>query len=163
MRIASVLGALMLGACSGERAIDDSGLPDLDAIAIERGVIADPDRTDPSGLYARGGDRLCLVPRRGGSNGIGLFVTYGEDGGCRARGSAMARGNALTVTLASGCSFTARADGSAIAFPGKLPDACARLCSGRASLDGVAFEHLSESIAEAQALRDPEGQTLCGS
>ncbi len=124
-------------------------------------MVRDPASTAITGLYAREGDRLCLVEGEGTAR-IGVFIDYGDGIGCSGRGTATRDGSGLAIDLGQNCRFAAYADGDRIRFPGALPGACARLCTRRASLTGLTLDRLSESAAEAQALRDPRGTALCG-
>lgn len=158
--------ALLLGlaGCGGTAPAPDPGpSADLEAAAIRRGLVRDP--RDPAivGAYARGPDRLCIVPG-GGGHRIGIVIDYGEGNGCRATGAVRRAGEGLELILGAegGCRFTARYDGDHLALPGALPQACARLCTGRAALAGAQFARLGESAAEARAMRDAAGQALCG-
>jgi hypothetical protein len=153
---------LALGACSAEppAPADNAGVA-LEQAAIARGVIRDPASSAITGLYAREGDRLCVIDR-GTTARIGAFIDYGDGIGCTARGSVARKDDALAVDFGGGCTFDAGFDGDRIRIPGALPAACERLCTRRASLAGLAVERLSGSASEAQALRDPNGRALCG-
>lgn len=158
--------ALLLGlaACGGPAPAPSTGADvDLEKAAIERGLVRDPKDTSFAGPYARGSDRLCIVPA-GAGHRIGIVIDYGEGQGCRATGTARRNGEGLALTLGAdgGCRFTARYDGDHLALPGALPAACALLCTGRAALAGAQFARLGESVAEAQAMRDADGHSLCG-
>ncbi len=160
MRLLGLL--LLLAACSGpESDRSAEGGAALEAAAIERGIIRDPAASAATGLFAREGDRLCLI-ERGENVRIGGFIDYGDGIGCTARGSASRMGETLSVEFGQGCRFDAAFDGDRVRFPGKLPGGCERLCTRRASLAGLTLDRLSESASEAEALRDPKGQALCG-
>ena len=137
--------------------------PDLETAAIAAGVIADPDGTDPTGLYARDTDRVCIIPARVDFR-IGVFVDYGEQQACSGSGAVTRAGESLHVRFdaAPGCDFDARFEGDRIVFPGRVPEACAKLCQGRASLAALNGERLSDSVSEASTLRDAKGRLLCG-
>ena len=161
-------GALILmaflAACSSPSSPDAQPTPSsLEAAAIEAGVISDPASTDPTGLYARDRDKVCVVPSATAFR-VGLYVDYGSDYFCSGSGEATRAGETLHVDLTSapGCSFDAKFDGDRIALPGALPDACQKACSKRASLAGLTVERLSDSPSEAAALRDGRGRMLCG-
>jgi hypothetical protein len=134
----------------------------LEAAAIEAGIVADPANTDPTGLYARDRDRICIVPSATAFR-IGFDVDYGETYYCSGRGEATRAGETLHVDLATapGCNFDARFEGDRIVVPGRLPDACQKACSPRASLAGLSAERMSDSPSEAGALRDGRGRMLC--
>lgn len=157
---------LLLGltACSGgEGAANRSdAAQDLESAAIERGLIRDPADSEVAGLYARDTDRVCVV-RDGLAYRVGAFVDYGEGITCSGSGALARSGGSLRIELGDGaCSFTARFDGETIRFPGALPDECKRLCNQRASFAGLDVNRLSDSEAEARAMRDPGGRRLCG-
>lgn len=124
-----------------------------------RGLVADPDRVDATGLYASDTDRLCLVPRGGGYR-IGASVDYGEAQGCLARGTAKGRGS-LAVDLGGGCRFTAKLDGDRLTFPALVPPACDRACRGRATLATLTADRLSASASEAASAPAADGAPLC--
>jgi len=154
---------LLLAACSGEQGNGNAQAPqDLETAAIERGLVRDPDDSDLTGLYARDTDRICVV-RAGSSYRIGAYVDYGDRITCSGAGSVERSGTTLRITLGKqGCSFDAQYDGDRIKFPGALPDACKPLCARRASFTGLEVARLSESGAEAAAMRDANGRRLCG-
>ncbi|UIJ47269.1 hypothetical protein LZK98_10145 [Sphingomonas cannabina] len=163
IRWAALLPVLLLASCPPRPhdAAETSGAPDLETAAIARGIVRDPRDTEPTGLYARDTDRVCIVPK-GLDYRIGAFVDYGEGITCNAAGSVTRSGETLRVRLGDGkCSFDARFDGDRITFPGRLPDACAALCTQRASLAGLEVTRLSESLSEAAAMRDARGRLPC--
>lgn len=157
---------MLLAGCSGPtNAVDKSptaAIPELETAAIAAGVIPDPVGVDLTGLYARDTDRVCIVPARQGF-AIGIFVDYGDQQLCSAAGTATKLGETLTVTLAGapGCAFDARFEGDRVVLPGALPAACAKLCSGRASMTALDVRQLSDSVSEAQTMRDSKGKLLC--
>ena len=165
MRHVLLLLPLALAACSGEsQSAGNAEQPqDLESAAIERGLVRDPRDTNLAGLYARDTDRVCVVEDETGYR-IGAFVDYGDKITCSGSGRVTRVGERLHVQLgadADGCSFDARFDGDKIFFPGSVPDGCAKLCARRASYAGLEVSRLSESAAEARALRDPQGKALC--
>lgn len=155
MRI-QIAAALLLAGCSPSAEPPEAAAT-LEEAAIARGVVRDPAATTPVGLFARAGDRLCIAGDR-----IGMFVDYGDDIGCSARGRFVRDGEALRIDLGDGCAFEAAFDGDHVRLPGALPAACKRLCTRRASLAGFEVDRLSDSGSEATALRDPRGRPLCG-
>ncbi len=164
MKRAGVALLLGLAACGGPSpAPRDGGATDLETAAIRRGLVRDPGHVSIAGAYARGSDRLCIVPA-GVAHRIGIVIDYGEDNGCRATGTGRRTGDGLELALGpqGTCRFTARYDGNHLALPGALPDTCTQLCTGRAALAGTQFVRLGESIAEARAMRDSRGRLLCG-
>ena len=165
-RAFAALALLLLGACSAKPVAQQQGAdapaPDLESAAIERGVIRDPSDTDLTGLYARDTDRVCIVPDGYGYR-IGVFVDYGDPIVCSGSGRVSRSGETLRIELGKDgkCSFSAKFDGDRITFPGRVPDGCQALCERRASLAALNVTRLSESAAEAQAMRDSKGHNLC--
>jgi hypothetical protein len=163
VRLSAALLVLAVTGCSDNKApaSKPEQSQDLESAAIERGLVPDPDSRDITGLYARDTDRVCIVPIPSGYR-MGTYVDYGDGISCSGSGTVSRSGEALRVTLGEGCSFEAGFDGERIRFPGSLPEGCAKLCSGRASLAGLEVERMSESAAEASAMRDSAGRRLCG-
>ena len=161
----TVLAAL-LASCQGSQPTPQpTATPaSLEAAAIEAGIVADPANTDPTGLYARDRDKICVVPSATAFR-IGIYVDYGDAFHCSGSGEATRAGETLHIELTSapGCSFDATFEGDRIAFPGALPDACLKACTGRGSMNGLIAERLSDSPSEAAALRDSKGKMLCAS
>ena len=150
---------LLLAGC--ERAVPVADTPGsrLEAAAVSRGLVPDPNGGSLTGSWSSDTDRLCILPV-GGETRVGAGVDYGEGQGCAATGSVERQGDRLQVRF-GGCRFEARFDGERIGFPAVLPAACDRLCSGRASLSAFSVERLSESASEAATLRGPNGRLLC--
>ncbi|QDX24669.1 hypothetical protein FPZ54_00580 [Sphingomonas suaedae] len=165
--MSTLAAAVLLAACSGSGPQPGASPtpPSLETAAIERGIVRDPANTDVTGLYARDTDRVCVVPQ-GNAYRIGAFVDYGDGLSCTGRGTAARSGSSLAVELkgkgGATCAFTAKFDGDRITFPANVPDECAKLCGPRASFAALEVERLSESAAEAEALRSAEGTRLCG-
>ena len=161
MRIAAA-ALLMLAAC-GDGGGEESAGARLEAAAIARGVIPDPESLKLVGAYGRGADRMCVIEQGGGLK-MGVDVAYGGDLGCTARGTAKQDGEDIDITLdgAEGCRFTARFDGDELAFPGRLPDSCASFCDVPASLAGLTVDRLSDAASEVRAMRGQQGSLLCG-
>lgn len=158
-RIAGAI-TLLLCACSPAPLPPGPPTADLDSAAITRGVIRDPGSLLSTGLYAREGDRMCIVERDDG-NRIGAFIDYGDGIGCVGQGRMTRNDNSLSINLGGGCVFAASFDGDAVRFPGAIPKPCQRLCRGRASFAGLDLQWLSGSRSEAEALRDRTGRPLC--
>ncbi|WP_423602070.1 hypothetical protein [Sphingomonas sp. MS122] len=166
MRLAAAgLPFLLLAACSGGGSAGNAATPqDLESAAIERGLVRDPSDSDVTGLYARDTDRVCVI-RKGDAYRIGAFVDYGDGLSCAGSGTATRAGETLSVRLEGkggiACAFDARFDGERITFPANVPAECARFCGPRASFAALDADRLSESAAEARALRSADGARLC--
>ena len=152
-RVLVVAVLLLLASCPRQAEVADMlAAPDLETAAIARGLVRDPADRDIVGLYARDTDRVCVV-RRGLGYRIGAHVDYGQGVACSGAGSVSRSGDTLRVKLGEGCAFDARFDGERIAFPASVPSPCARLCGRRASFEALEVDRLSESAAEARAMR----------
>ncbi len=156
-----MIAALLLAGCTQQPGTtgEDAG-PELERAAITAGVVRDPEATDIAGLYARDTDRVCIAPGGVGYR-IGASIDYGGGQGCSARGTVARSGDALRVDFGGDCTFEARLDGDTIVFPGSMPTACDKLCTDRASLTALEAELQSDAVAEATALRDAKGRSLC--
>lgn len=159
-----LVAALLLGGCSSQAPdpAEGNAAVALEQGAIARGLVRDPSDGTLTGLYARGTDRMCIVPDGGGYR-VGLYVDYGDGISCSASGSVSTRGEGLRAVLGDDgdCTIDADYDGERIAFPGQVPDGCRRHCRSRASVAGFAVERLSGSQAEAAAMRGRSGVLLC--
>lgn len=153
--------ALLLAGCDRAPPADDTPGGRLEAAAVARGLVADPERGPLHGAWARDSDRVCIVPGQERDR-IGVLIDYGEGQGCAGSGTVRRTGEELRVELGD-CRFDAAFDGERIAFPPALPAACGRLCTGRTSLVALTVERVSEAVSEAATLRAPEGRLLCGS
>ncbi len=159
----SALAALLLAACHSQPAAAPRGNTPgdrLEAAAEAAGVVSDPARVDPAGLYARDTDRLCLVPDGAGAYRVGALISYDGGGGCAASGTATRSGDRLEVAFGD-CRFAARFEGDRVTFPAEVPSACNTACTGRATIAALAVERLSDSASEAAALHDAHGQAMC--
>lgn len=161
----ALLALLLLAGCNGSSPKPQAKPTptSLEAAAIDAGIIVDPANTDPTGLYARDRDKICIVPSATAFR-IGVTTDYGDGNACSGTGEATRAGEALHIDMSSapGCSFDARFEGDRIVFPGRLPDACLKVCARRASILGLTVERLSDSPSEAGVLRDGRGKMLCG-
>lgn len=164
MTRAAIALAMVLAGCSQDQDPTNAAAPDLETVAIERGVVRDPEDDRITGLYERGGDRLCLVSAGGRTDAlrVGAYVLNGGRLGCSASGTAERSGDRLRVDFGKGCTVDARIDESRILFPAKLPAPCARRCTASGTFDGLRVERMSDVVSEAAALRDPRGRAICG-
>lgn len=157
------LAALLLAACHAAPFATPRGTTPgdrLEAAAEATGLVTDPARVDPVGVYARDTDRVCVVPGGAGAYRVGALISYDGGQGCAASGTATRTGDRLDVRF-GGCRFAARFEGDRVSFPAELPAACATVCTGHATLAALDVELLSDSPAEAAAVRDTKGQALC--
>ncbi|MEZ0494799.1 hypothetical protein [Sphingomonas sp. IW22] len=160
--------ALPLAACGGgdvvKRVVGGDGDAGLERAAMDRGLVRAPGDAPMTGLYASGGDRLCIVEQGRGAR-IGVVRDHGPGQSCAAAGVAERDDDIITVTLgaAGDCEFDAVFDGESLAFPPQVPAGCRRFCGVRGTLTDMSVERLSESVAEATALRDGRRRMLCDS
>jgi hypothetical protein len=154
--------ALLLAACSEQSAVSDetgSGAA-LERTARASGMVPDPARVIPTGVYASGEDKVCLVPQGDDRYRIGASIDLGEQQRCTGRGTARGQSK-LDVRMGEGCEFVASLDGDTIAFPAVLPAACDRMCEGRATLAALGATRLSDSVSEATRATGSDGSPLC--
>jgi hypothetical protein len=162
IRTACLALAAFLVGCGEESASNPraSAGAELEAAAIDAGLVPDPARASLVGSWARGGDRMCIVPGEGGRDRVGVLLVYGPGNGCVGSGTAQRDGERLDLRLGE-CRIEARFDGERIVFPAEVDRSCARLCAGNASLAALSVERVSASAAEAATLRAPSGRPLC--
>ncbi len=160
MRRALALALLLAGCGRGAEApVAGNAGAALEAAAVARGVVADPAKIDPVGLYASESDRLCVAPQGDGYR-VGAAVDFGEGQGCFATGTATGK-QVLDVRFGDGCRVSARVEGDRVSFPATLPSGCDRFCSGRASLAALSAERVSASVAEAGSAVAAGGAKMC--
>lgn len=163
MRRRAALLLLLLAGCGGE-APGPSPTPSATSNALERAAVAAGMVPDPSadltGLYAREDERMCVVPAARGWR-VGIVTQMVDEPGCTAAGTLERDGDRIAMDLGEGCAFAARFEGDRVVFPAEVPDACARGCAGRATLSALDLPMMSDAPAEAAALRDRRGRTLC--
>lgn len=159
-----VLLAVLLGGCgrSAEPVPENAGAA-LEAAAVARGIVADPARFDPVGLYGSDSDRLC-VAHAGDGYRVGAAVDYGEGQGCFATGVSQVAAGApgtLDVRFGEACRLTLRIEGERATLPPTLPAGCDRFCTGRASLASLTADRISRSAAEAGSAVAAGGARMC--
>lgn len=162
MRLVPVAALLLAGCHAAPSAAPRGTTPGdgLEAAAEAAGLVTDSARVDPVGVYARDTDRVCVVPGGAGAYRVGALISYDGAQACAAIGTATRTSDRLDVRFGE-CRFAARFEGDRVSFPAELPAACAALCTGHATMAALDVERLSDSPAEAAALRDPKGTALC--
>lgn len=163
MKQTAIAVILLLCACGRQPATEqESGAgAALERAARASGMVPDPTRVVPTGVYGSGEDKVCVVPQGGGQYRVGASVDLGEQQRCAGRGTARGR-DKLDVRMGGGCDFVASLDGDTIAFPAVLPGACDTMCEGRATLAALSATRLSESVSEATRVAGSDGKPLCG-
>ena len=156
------LAVLLLAGCSEQPAPDprDTAGAALERSALASGMVADPARSLPTGVYGSGEDKVCVVPQGDARYRIGASVDLGEQQRCAARGTARGR-DKLEVQMGQGCAFVASFDGDTISFPAVLPGACDAMCEGRTTLAALSAARLSDSVPEATRAVGSDGNPLC--
>lgn len=162
---------LILAACGAEKkqAEDggDSAGAALDQLAIEKGIIPDPDNLTFEGRYETqsdlGTDKFCALSEGGSSYRMGFLSVYGPDSKCEAQGRAEQDGDVVRITLEGkeSCSFTAYYDGTVLRFPGTVPDGCASYCSRNASMSGTRYYFVDPGAEAAKRVLGREIERLC--
>ena len=158
----ALAAALVVTGCTSQPAADTgtgAGAA-LERAARTSGMVADPARIIPTGVYASGEDKVCLVPQGDDRYRIGASIDLGEQQRCTGRGIARGQGK-LDVRMGEGCEFVASLDGDTIAFPAVLPAACDTMCEGRATLAALGATRLSDSVSEATRAVGSDGRSLC--
>lgn len=163
--------ALALAGCDaqGEQAggeADSAGAA-LDRLAVEKGLIPDPDKLAFEGRFETqselGTDKFCAVADGGGSYRVGFLSVYGPESKCEGRGSATLEGDAIQIELEGkgSCSFTASYDGIVLRFPGSVPEGCAAYCSPNASMSGTRYYFIEPGPEAAKRALGRELDRLC--
>ncbi|WP_019516869.1 hypothetical protein [Sphingomonas sp. Mn802worker] len=163
MRLVGLAVAVLLCACGQQPAAEQTSGAGaaLERAARANGMVSDPARVVPTGVYGSGEDKVCMVPQGEGRYRIGVSVDLGEQQRCAGRGIARGR-EKLDVRMGGGCEFVASLDGDTIAFPAVLPAACDTMCEGRATLAALSAARLSDSLSEATRVEGSDGKPLCG-
>ncbi|MEQ1549991.1 MAG: hypothetical protein ABL922_01975 [Sphingorhabdus sp.] len=174
MRLASsimfVLAAMLAGCGSkdaGPAAKDDSAGAALDQLAIDKGLIPDPESLAVEGRFETQGDlgtdKFCAVADGGANYRIGFLSVYGPESKCEGQGSAEQDGDSLKITLSGkeSCSFTASYDGIVLRYPGSVPDGCASYCSRNASMSGTRYYFVDPGAEAAKRTLGREIERLC--
>ena len=153
--------ALLLAACgrSPDAVAGETAGAALERTAVARGIVADPAKVDPVGLYGSESDRVCVVPGGDGYR-VGAAVDYGEGQGCFATGTARGR-ETLDVRFGEACALSVRVEGDRLVFPALLPPACDHYCTGRASLAALTADRISASATEAASAVTGSGAKVC--
>ena len=164
MRRALALAVLLVG-CGQPRAptAGETAGAALERVAVARGIVADPAKLDPVGLYGSESDWVCVVPSGDGYR-VGAAVDYGEGQGCFATGTARKPSRAretLDVGFGDACRVSVRVEADRVTFPATLPAGCDRFCTGRASLAALAADRISASATEAASAVTGSGAKLC--
>lgn len=165
MRGGGAIAALMLLAACGREGepasrVEGGGGEALEQAALARGLVQRDRDVEPTGAYASGGDRACVMPLKAGGYRVGAALDYGDDQHCLAIGTASGRAR-LSVDFGGGCRIEAAVDADRLAFPATVPAGCERLCSGRASLAALSAARLSSSAAEAARMTTADDRALC--
>lgn len=168
-----LLSICALSACEGAPSLisDDGAGGTLERTAIDKGIIPDPTQLDLEGLFEAGpeleNDRFCAA-KKGDDYRVGLFVYYGGDQVCEAKGEADLDGETVDLTLRSVnknkddvCTLSAVFDGTRIVFPGAIPESCNAICARRASLAGVSIPLVENGKRAASRALGSELEPLC--
>ena len=172
MRLPIIIPAIaFLSACSREVPPDaaTSAKPqsDLEAAAIDAGVIPDLKDISLSGRYEKrsdiGTDKFCSLPNGDGYD-IGILASFGPGAQCEGQGTASISGEAVKIKMRGkgNCHFNAVFDGVEIRMPGSVPDGCNVYCTDRASLAGVRIPLVEDGERAARGMKGREIDLLCG-
>jgi hypothetical protein len=170
MRRICLTSVLILAACgqgndSGSGLFSSGAAKELDQQAIAKDLLPDPSKLDIAGRYERrselGTDKFCATSGR--SHAIGVLAVFGPESKCEARGTAVADGTKVRITLEGkeDCSFSAEFDGVSLRFPGALEPGCASYCSPRASLGGTSYFFVEQGDTGARKALGRDFEKLC--
>ncbi|QAY79111.1 hypothetical protein [Sphingosinicella sp. BN140058] len=107
-------------------------------------------------------NQLCMV-EKGSSTQFGLIVWGSDMHSCAGAGTAVRKGDQLSLTMTgdSSCTIAATMEGGRITLPASLPQGCAYYCGARASMTGISFTRTGTSAADASRAKDLAGDPLC--
>jgi hypothetical protein len=140
---------------------------ELDAAAIEAGIMPDPDKTDLAGRFETrselGTDKFCAVGQGTKQFVVGFLAVFGPESKCEGRGTASVAGDKVRVTLTGKgkCSFEGRYDGIELRFPGTVEAGCATYCSLRANLSGTHYFMIQPGDTAARNTLGRDIERLC--
>lgn len=141
---------------------------DLEAAAIEAGILPDQTKVTLSGAFERvsdlGTDKFCAVGGDDARYRIGILAVFGPDTKCEAVGQAQRDGEEIAIELIGedSCKFTASFDGVQLRVPGSLPEGCDSHCGARATFAGTSYDLVGEGDDVARSTRGREYKQLCG-
>lgn len=145
---------------------NDAGA-ELDAKAIQVGILPDPQKTAFEGRYETRGDlgvdKLCAVKKSATNFDIGFLSASGSESKCEGIGTATMNGENVEISLSGQgpCTFTARYDGFELRFPAVLDNGCAQYCSDRASFSGTHYFMIEPGNAAARDTLGRDIEKLC--
>jgi hypothetical protein len=120
-----------------------------------------------TGLYEAGGgarrSQLCILDKGTGNAQFGI-IAWGEGANnCMGAGSAVRRGERLTLTMSGdqSCALDATIRGGAVTLPAAMPAGCAYYCGAGASLKGTTLSKVGSTAADAMRAKDIVGESLC--
>jgi hypothetical protein len=120
-----------------------------------------------TGLYESGGgarrNQLCILDKGTGNAQFGIIAWGAGTDNCMGAGSAVRRGERLTLTMSGdqSCTLDATIRGGAVSLPAAMPAGCAYYCGAGAKLGGVTLAKVGGTAADAMRARDIVGEPLC--
>jgi hypothetical protein len=136
------------------------------AAGKSRPASSEAPETRLTGLYEGGSgaqkNQMCIV-EKGGDAQFGLLVWGGNLHSCSGAGTAVRKGERLTLRMTGdeACTIDATLKDGVVTLPAKLPLGCAYYCGARASLAGARFTRAGSSAADAKKATDIAGDPLC--
>jgi hypothetical protein len=140
---------------------------ELDRLAIERGLLPDPESLAFEGRYETrselGTDKFCALAD-GDRYRIGFLSVFGPESKCEGQGTAEQNGDTVRVVLTGKgqCAFEASYDGIVLRFPGTVPESCAAYCSRNANMSGTRYYFVDPGALAARTTLGRDIERLCG-
>ncbi|WP_156874178.1 hypothetical protein [Sphingorhabdus lutea] len=166
----TALCAALLYGCGQKAGGDDvveSDKASLDALAINAGLITDPDNIIFEGRFEErselGIDKFCAIKTSGDEYNIGILAVFGPESKCEGSGTARLDGEKLSISLNSKqpCVIEAKFDGTELRINGIVPASCQSYCSDRASLSGTLYYFVEHGKDAAQSVKGRDIDRLC--
>ncbi len=161
---------LLLAACGrGDAPADNQAAPGPGAPAADGSRPPSAPKAAEArltGLYEGGTgeqkNQMCIV-EKGGDARFGLIVWGGNLHSCSGAGTAVRKGERLTLTMTGdeSCAIEASLKDGTVTLPDKVPLGCAYYCGARASLAGARFTRAGSGEADVKKATDIAGDPLC--
>jgi hypothetical protein len=170
VRVGWLLPFMFLAGCgSGDNVARPAGNSvgdQLDQLAIEKGLLPDPESLSFEGRYETrselGTDKFCAIAE-GKTFRVGFLSVYGPESKCEGQGTAEQSNGKVRISLSGKgeCAFDADYDGVVLRFPGSVPQGCTAYCSPNASMSGTRYYSVDPGEDAARKTLGREIERLC--